>query len=84
MWEFTVSKLNFNAIEHYDCIDWSSTDISEPPVTNNISSEEMERNIISRSTLEEAIVFFLSHTQAVERTIKIVTEAVMKVCCYEG
>ncbi|GBN77741.1 hypothetical protein AVEN_274589-1 [Araneus ventricosus] len=37
--EFKVPNLNFRATEYYDCIDWFSTDISEPPITKNLSSE---------------------------------------------
>ncbi|GBM71383.1 hypothetical protein AVEN_248585-1 [Araneus ventricosus] len=82
--EFKVPNLNFRATEYYDCINWFSTGISEPPITKNLSSKEIERNIVSGLILEEATVCFLSHTQAVERTIKIVTEAAMKICGREG
>lgn len=80
MREFKIPKLNFKATEYYYCIDWFSTDISEPPITKNLSSEEIEHNIIAGSILKETSVDFPSHTQAVERMIKIVTEASIKVC----
>ena len=72
---FQVPKLQFEATEYYECIDWFSTDISEPPITKSISSEEIEDNINSGSMLDESFVCFPSHSQAVERTVKLVTEA---------
>ena len=84
MREFQVPKLNFKATEYYDCIDWVFTEISEPPITKSLSSEEIQDNINSGSILEESLACFPSHSHAVERTVKIVTEAASKICGNEG
>lgn len=72
--EFQIPKLNYNAVEYYDLIDWSKEKISEPPITANYSDVEIKNMILS----EDAILPFEKfpcHTQAVERCVKLVTEA---------
>lgn len=51
-----------------------STEISEPLINKSILLWDIQDNIISGSMLEESIVFFLYHSQAVERTLKIATK----------
>ena len=51
----------------------------EPPTTTNLSLDEIRRNIVSESKLEQVAVWFASHRQAVLRTLKVVTEDATKI-----
>ncbi|ESO12755.1 hypothetical protein HELRODRAFT_159338 [Helobdella robusta] len=76
---FKVPKLNFDAINYYDMIDWHATEITEPPLTKDITTEALEQMIMD---IPNNIEFLKlpCHTQAVERMIKLVTEASLSVC----
>lgn len=52
--------------------------ITEPPLTFNISNEALDNIVTGKETIN--FDKFPCHTQAVERCIKIVTEASTKVC----
>ena len=58
-----------------DLIDWENASFSEPPLTANFSNEEVQ-NFVTHPLV---IPFFKCNTQAVERAIWIVTEAVSAV-----
>lgn len=72
------SKLNFRVTEYYDCIDCSSTEISEPQITKRFSSQEIH-NINSGSMFQDSLVCFPTHSQTVEKTVTILTEATSKI-----
>jgi hypothetical protein len=78
----TVPKINFNGEKYYDIIDWKKVEITEPPLTKTLSEEEL-MDIVSKgenSELWHSEIFQLPcHTQAVERCVKLVTEASRKV-----
>ncbi|GBM17765.1 hypothetical protein AVEN_99647-1 [Araneus ventricosus] len=63
---------------------WESTDvpITLPPVLRNVSNEELIANIsLPDNTVPEwSFTVFPCHTVAVERTVKLVTEAAFRVC----
>jgi hypothetical protein len=69
-------------------IDWDSPNVSVtvPPVLHNIPSEEL----IQKLTLNEAqipewpFIRYPCHTVAVERTVKLVTQATKVVCGAEA
>src|ERR1043165_6633181 len=44
--QYGVPKLNFNANDYIDLIDWQQTIVSEPPLLADISQEEVE-NFVS-------------------------------------
>ncbi|CAH0547182.1 unnamed protein product [Brassicogethes aeneus] len=70
--EFTVPKLNFNAYEYTDLINWMDIEVTPPPVLAKNTDEDLKL-FIENKTLEFSR--FPSHTQAVERSVKLVTEA---------
>ncbi|XP_031339102.1 uncharacterized protein LOC116167737 isoform X2 [Photinus pyralis] len=77
--EFITPKLNFEANEYYDLIDWTTEKIYEPPITQKYTDSEILQKITSANfkvTVEE----FPCHSQAVERGVKLVTEASSAVC----
>ncbi|XP_050502649.1 uncharacterized protein LOC126881949 [Diabrotica virgifera virgifera] len=76
---FKPPKLNFQANEYYEIIDWTTTAISPPPLLRRVSDEEMWAKISTANTPEEWNFHkFPCHTQAVERCVKLVTEASSK------
>ena len=70
---FRVPKLRFEAEDYTNMIDWQETLISEPPLTRNMSPEDIEENIKTKAVFHA--LEFPNHTQAVERCVKLVTEA---------
>lgn len=77
--DFKVPKLNFAATDYTELIDWQSEEVTEPPLTKSIS-EAVLRNMIVNIPETIEILSFPCHTQAVERHIKMVTEASTSVC----
>ena len=55
-------------------IDWQTIQVTEPPATKKISTEDIT-SLINTKELPKLIPDFPCHTQAVERLIKLVTEA---------
>jgi len=78
--KFVVPKLNFNAKDYIELIDWQHTDISEPPLFANIAVDDIEMLVASRTVPSLDFPKYPCHTQAVERCVKLVTEAASSVC----
>jgi hypothetical protein len=78
--EFVIPKLNFQATDYVDLINWQESHITEPPLTMNISDEDLKLLVASGNTPVVDFPQFPCHTQAVERCVKLVTEASAAVC----
>ena len=70
---FRVPKLNFDAKNYVNLIDWK--ECSEPPALSLISDEELERLVLTNPEELKELLRIPCHTQAVERNVKIVTKA---------
>lgn len=81
--EFKIPKLNFHATDYIELINWQSITYAEPPLTIRISDDELKSMVKSVPT-EIRIAKFPCHTQAVERCVKLVTEASAAVCSDEA
>lgn len=81
--QFTLPKLKFDAEVYHAMIDWQQSEPLEPPLTKHFSREDILEKI-STGEAPESIQNFPCHTQAVERHIKLVTEASAAVCGSEG
>ena len=78
---FKVPTLNLSADDYIDLIDWQSNEaISEPPVTSEISENDLMKYINEKETPSITFPRLPCHTQAVERCVKMVTEASTAVC----
>src|SRR6266516_3714166 len=75
-----ISTLNFDAKNYTDLIDWQNTDVTELPLLEDISVDELEMLVASGETPVTDFPRYPCHTQAVERTVKLVTEASTSVC----
>jgi len=80
---FVAPQLNFEAAAYHEMIDWSKTPITEPPLLKHLTDEELDVNIRTAAQLTENISF-PCHTQAVERLIRLVSEASEKVFGHEA
>jgi len=72
---FQVPKINFGAKEYFEVIDWN--EVSDPPILRHFSFEDLVEKVRSKDNFIER---FPSHTQSVERCVKMVTEAAAYVC----
>ncbi|GBO32541.1 hypothetical protein AVEN_85776-1 [Araneus ventricosus] len=79
-----IPQLNFEAKDYTDMILWESTDvfIAVPPVLRNVSNEDLidKLSLIVNTVPEWFFTGFPCHTVAVERTVKLITEADFRVC----
>lgn len=73
--EFQLPELRVDAPSYYDLIDWAKERITEPPMTMKYSDTE-----ISSGGYLLQIKEYPCHSQAVERCVKLVTEASLSVC----
>lgn len=77
--DFKVPELNFEASDYTELINWQSIEVSEPPLTKKITTEDLIKMITNMPDNIE-LLRFPCHSQAVERHIKMVTEASSSVC----
>lgn len=74
-------KLNFKAKEYTELIDWMKCELSSPPLLKATTDDEIKSYVQSAEVPKWSASFnkFPVHTQAVERCVKLVTEASAKV-----
>ncbi len=78
--KFEVPDFNFNAANYVELLNWEDITITEPPLLRELSIDELR--LIIESTSNSSIKYikkFPCHTQAVERTVKLVSETSMVV-----
>ena len=63
-----------------DLINWQESHITEPPLTKNISDKDLKVLVTTGDTPVVDFPQFPCYTQAVERCVKMVTEASAAVC----
>src|SRR5277367_5969785 len=77
-----VPNLNFEAQEYTEMIHWGDPDVSitVPPVLRHMTTKELTDDLIVEDGIVPEWTFtqFPCHTVAVERTVKLVTEASSK------
>lgn len=77
---FQTPKINFQAKDHIEMIHWGTTTLSPPPLLRRVTDQEIWSKVKSSGTAAEwNFNKFPCHTQAVERCVKLVTEASQKV-----
>ncbi|GBP85400.1 hypothetical protein EVAR_62980_1 [Eumeta japonica] len=77
---FKVPTLNFDAEDYTKIITWQDFEITEPPLTFNLSNEALKLIVKSGLGTIQNIKKYPCYIQAVERCIKLVTEASGTVC----
>ncbi|KAE8741984.1 hypothetical protein FOCC_FOCC012463 [Frankliniella occidentalis] len=76
----TVPTVNFKADTYQNMIDWTNITVTVPPVIRDISNAELIARLTNNTVVEWEFAKFPCHTVAVERTVKLVTEAASLVC----
>ncbi|GBM07088.1 hypothetical protein AVEN_177056-1 [Araneus ventricosus] len=77
---FKLPKLNFEAADYIDLIDWSNCVVTEPPLTMHIKDKDLREMCKEEHFPVLNFEEFLCHTQPVERCVKLLSEAAMNVC----
>ncbi|GBN25375.1 hypothetical protein AVEN_61755-1 [Araneus ventricosus] len=77
---FVVPKLNFKVKQYIDVIDWFKCDVTEPPITSDLTVEELKSVAKNGSKKDLQIYKFPCYTQSVERCVKLVTEDASTAC----
>jgi hypothetical protein len=73
---FVIPCVNFGATDYVDLIDWQASYVTSPPVLREISSHELLKMMQDGVPMDGwDFIKYPSHTQAVERIVKLVTEA---------
>jgi hypothetical protein len=72
--QFVRPRVNFDAKDYFDLIDWDTEPCTEPPLTMDLSVDSMMDAI--REPLQ--LPNFPNNTQAVERMVRVVTEVATK------
>jgi hypothetical protein len=75
-----IPNLNFTADDYISLIDWQTAAITEPPLTMELSQIDLERLVATHDVPVLNFPKFPCHTQSVERSVKLVTEACAAVC----
>jgi len=77
--EFTVPKLLLNADDYTQFIFWPDCVVTEPPLTKDFTVDLL-KDIFNQKEKFGCLTAIPCHTQAIERCIKIVSEASISVC----
>lgn len=77
--KFKVPIINFSALNYYEMIYWDKETTTMPPILSQYSIEELQSFVPVRQSIEA----YPSHTQAVERVVKLVTKASENVCGHD-
>ena len=72
--------INYEAKDYTELINWQSCNVTEPQLTVNISDVDIIAFVASKESPLIDFPKFPCHTQAVERCVKLVTEASAAVC----
>ncbi|GBN75531.1 hypothetical protein AVEN_173694-1 [Araneus ventricosus] len=78
--KFQPPKINFLATEYTEVIHWNTTALSPPPLVRRFTNKKIWSKVQTGGTAAEwNFDMFPCHTQAVERSLKLVTEVSQKV-----
>ncbi|GBL77481.1 hypothetical protein AVEN_41866-1 [Araneus ventricosus] len=77
---FKLPKLNFEEADYIDLIDLSNCVVTEPPLTMHIKDKDLKEMCKEEQFIALTFEEFPCHTQSVERCVKLISEAEMKVC----
>jgi len=73
--QFRVPTLNFAAEDYPDLVERQSIDKCEPPLTKYLSDSDVLNFVKARVFDKVNFLYFLCHTQSVERCTRLVTQA---------
>ena len=74
--------INFKDVHWTDLIDLSVNGVGNPPLTLDLSDNELQNSLLTGEKID--LPDFPSHSQGVERAVKLVTEASQSVYGFEA
>jgi hypothetical protein len=78
--KFEIPKVNLKANDYKELIDWSFYKITPPPILSDVTTEDLKSMLKEPIPIDSIFTNFPCHTQAVERTVKLIMKALKKVC----
>jgi hypothetical protein len=75
---FKIPEIVVECRDYVNMIDWKNVEVTEPPITMNVTDSEVDSFILDKTVFD--FEKYPLHTQAVERTIKLVSDASSRVC----
>ena len=78
--KFVIPQINFEAADYIELISWIDVDVTEPPLLSQIPTNEISGRIFETNDALLPLINVPCHTQALERHVKLVTEASQSVC----
>ena len=78
--QIRLPRINFACEEYTELINWANENVTEPPLTFNLSNQSLTEYVKEANTPVIELDNYPCHTQAVERCLKLVSEASEKVC----
>lgn len=78
--KFVIPPINFDATDYIELINWMDIDLTAPPLLSQIPTSEISGRIFEVDYALLPLINVPCHTQAVERHVKLVTEASQSVC----
>ena len=82
--EFIIPTFNFSATDYTNLIDFDNCRVTEPPILSSIEADELKSLVFENQNKLKESLKLPCHTQAVERMVKIVTEASSRVHSFEA
>ena len=77
---FILPSIKCNPENYFTMIDWENSFVTEPPFTKSLSNEDLLQCIDQQMEVPN----YPCHNQAVERNVKLVTEASLSVAGEEA
>ena len=74
----------FQATQYTEMVNWQKDELFEPPILSGTADEVIQSCVEDCSKVMTLVGDFLCHTHAVERTVKLVTQAAKSVCGSEA
>jgi hypothetical protein len=78
--KLVIPQISFEAADYTELISWMDVDVTEPPLFSQIPTNEISGRIFETNDALLPLINVPCHTQAVERHVKLVTEASQSVC----
>lgn len=74
-------KIKFHSKDYTELIEWEDDERrTDTPISKGVSLDEVQACIKHGTSLQSELLQFPCHTQAIERCVKLITEAAGTVC----
>lgn len=77
---FKPPNVNFQAADYTELVDWNKVEVTFPPVLRFFSDNDLDLAVDSKTFIPKNVPPYPCHTQAVERTVQLVSKASQNGC----